>query len=110
MTILGKPTFRLFRREQSGALYKADELARITSDGKTDNQPLVTTAAVSSGGIALSLFNEIFVFDEEQSSFVSSISLESNVDTMAWCPDSQFLIICIGVRSGGAGGAAAPPV
>ena len=94
MTILGKPTFRLFRREQSGALYKADELARITSDGKTDNQPLVTTAAVSSGGIALSLFNEIFVFDGEQSSFVSSISLESNVDTMAWCPDSQFLVIC----------------
>lgn len=89
-----KLTFRLFRREQSGALYKADELARITSDGKADYQPLVTTSAVSSGGIALSLFNEVFIFDGEQSSFVSSISLESNVDTMAWCPDSQFLVIC----------------
>ena len=84
----------MFRREQSGALYKVDELARISSDGKADFQPLITSTAVSSGGIALSLFNEIFIFDGEQSSFVSTVSFESNVDTMAWCPDSQFLVIC----------------
>ena len=92
--ILKKLVTYLFRREQSGALYKADELARITSDGKAEHQALVTITAVSSGGIALSIFNEIFIFDGEQSSFATSISLESNVDTMAWCPDSQFLVIC----------------
>ena len=86
--------FCLFRREQSGALYKVDELARITSDEKVDFQSLIASTAVSSGGIALSLFNEIFIFDGEQLSFVSTVSLESNVDTMAWCPDSQFLVIC----------------
>ena len=89
-----KQTSYLFRREQSGALYKVDELVRITSDGTVDLRPLITSTAVCSGGIALSLFNEIFIFDGEQSSFVSTVSFESNVDTMAWCPDSQFLVIC----------------
>jgi kinetochore-associated protein 1 len=57
-------------------------------------QPLITSTAVSSGTIALSLFNEIFIFDGEHLNFVSTVSFESNVDTMAWCPDSQFLVIC----------------
>ena len=75
-------------------MYKVDELARILSDEKADFEPLVTSTAVSAGGISLSLFNEIFIFDSEHSNFVSTVSFESNVDTMAWCPDSQFLVIC----------------
>ncbi|XP_028401760.1 kinetochore-associated protein 1-like [Dendronephthya gigantea] len=87
-------TVNLLRREQSGALYKVDELARITSDEKVDFRPLVTSSAVSAGGISLSLFNEIFIFHGEHSNFISTVSFESNVDTMAWCPDSEFLVIC----------------
>lgn len=82
------------RREQSGALFKVDELARLYSDGKTDYTSLITSTAFSSSGIALALFNEVFIFDGEQLNVVSSFSFESNVDTMAWSPDSQFVVIC----------------
>lgn len=54
---------------------------------------MVSNIAVSSAGIALSIFNEIFIFDGEHFTYASTISFESYVEVMAWCPSSQFLVI-----------------
>ena len=85
-------------REKSTALYKVEEVAKISSDD-AGVCPVNTSTAVSAGAFSISVFNEVHIFDREQFSFLATLSLDSNVDTMAWSPDSQFLVVgdCSGV-------------
>lgn len=86
-------TVNLTSIEQSAALYKVDVLAQIRSDEDVCAVPIKTSTAVSTGAFSISVSNEIFIFEGEQSNFLATLSLESCVDTMAWSPDSQFLVI-----------------
>ena len=86
-------TVNLGSLDQNAALYRVEELAKFSSDEDVDALSINISTAVSAGSFSISIFNEIHIFDAKQLNFMATLSLESNVDTMAWSSDSQFLVI-----------------